>query len=87
MAPIQFAMAEALSFPTGLKYLYTLYNFVNMVLSFNWPLLVTAKFFPNFAMEYIANSFKAWADDINDLHGDHSGSSQPPIDMEKKVAL
>ena len=36
-------------------------------MAFNWPLLFNAKFFPNFAMECIENSFKTWADDIQEL--------------------
>ena len=46
------------------------------MVSNNWPLILNSKFFPNFAMEYMENSFKAWVDDI-DQTGIGTGSKVP----------
>ena len=46
-------------------------------IGYSWPLLFNAKFFPNFAIECIENSFKTWAEDIHDLG----------IDSESTVSL
>ena len=66
MVPLQVALTRALNFSTWMTVLYLLISIYSMILSLTWPLLFNAKFFPNFAMEYIECSFKAWIDDIHD---------------------
>ena len=47
-----------------LGYLQGFIALISFFIFFNWPLLFNARFFPNFAMEYMESAFQSWSDDI-----------------------
>ena len=63
--PLQFEALKAFDFPVWFCWLQIIIGIYGIIAFYNWPLIFNSKFFPNFAMEYIENSFKTWVDDFD----------------------
>ena len=73
MVPVQFAMAKVQDFPTWITWIFVAASFYGMVMAFSWPFIISMRFYPNFVMDYIENSFKTWSYNIQDDIGINTG--------------